>query len=557
MHASIQALTGTRAFRPDTTENRSHSQRGLRRGVVGLAVGFLLLLNSALVFDLINDYHGSLGAAARTTMNVARTMEQHAARAFATTDQTLSGVADVLKATSAAIDPRPSIIDEFLERRYTMPPHVLAIVILDAQGKVAHASDLMARTPMSLADRDYFVRARDAADSGIQVGVPVVSRISNRPVIPVARRIPTTDGSFAGVLVAYLDLNHFQRFYQDLDAGFSGTIALLRTDGTLLITGPYGVAAPGTSLAEHAVFRKHLQRASNATVEGASGFGGQEWIASYRAVGDLPLVVVAGVDRQAVLSGWHDGLSLRVVLGVVISLVVVFFAVQLVRKIDNLDTTNRRLEEESGRRSEAEEARADALRRLKNTLAQSVEALAHTVEKRDPYTAGHQTRVARLSVLIAREMGLPDERVDNIRLGALMHDIGKVGIPAELLTKPGRLSKEEFELIKTHSRIGHDIVRNIDFDPAVARIVAEHHERFDGTGYPNGLKGEHIALEARIVAVADVVEAITSHRPYRPALGLETAVNEIRKHRGSALDPAVVDACLRTLERDPAVIGSV
>ena len=553
MHAAIQALTDTFVYRPDAASDRAGSQRGLRRGVVGLAVGFLLLLNSALVFDLINDYHTSLGGAARSTMNMARTMEQHAARAFATTEQTLNGISDLLKATgSAATDPRATHVDEFLERRYTMPPHVLAISVLDADGMVAHASDITVRTPASLADRDYFTMARDSTSMGIHVGVPVLSRLSNRPVIPVARRIPTVDDSFAGALVAYLDLGHFQRFYQDLDAGFAGTIALLRTDGTLLITGPYGVAAPGTSLAGHAVFRKHLQRSSSATVEGASGFGRQEWIASYRAVGDLPLVVVAGVDREVVLGGWHDGLSLRVVMGVVISLVVAFFAVQLVRKIDHLDATNRRLEEESGRRTEAEAARADALDRLKTTLAQSVEALAHTVEKRDPYTAGHQTRVAQLSEVIAQQLGLPKDRVDSIRLGALMHDIGKVGIPAELLTKPGKLSKEEFELIKTHSKIGHDIVRNIDFDPAVARIVAEHHERFDGTGYPKGLKGEAIALEARIVAVADVVEAITSHRPYRPALGLETALAEIRKHRGAALDPVVVDACLEALEKTPA-----
>ncbi len=553
MHAAIQTLTGAFTARSGAGADRARSRRGLRRGVVGLAVGFLLLLNGAIAFELLNDHHSSLDGAARSTMNMARTMEQHAARAFATTDQTLNGVADILKATGDATDPRAVHIDEFLERRYTMPPHVLAIAVLNAEGMVAHASDITVRTPANLADRDYFVRARDTATEGIHVGVPASSRLGGRPVIPVARRLTNPGGGFAGVLVAYLDLTHFQRFYQDLGAGFAGTIALLRSDGTLLVTGPYGVAPPGTSLAGHAVFSRHLPKSSHATVEGRSGFGGQDWIASYRAVGDLPLVVVAGIDRAAVLAAWHDGLNLRVGLGVVVSLVVMFFAVQLVRKIDNLDATNRRLEEESGRRSEAEAARADALQRLKTTLAQSVEALAHTVEKRDPYTAGHQTRVARLSEVIARQLGLPEERVGNIRLGALMHDIGKVGIPAELLTKPGKLSKEEFELIKTHSKIGYDIIRNIDFDPAVARIAAEHHERFDGTGYPKGLKGEEIALEARIVAVADVVEAITSHRPYRPALGLETALAEIRRHRGGALDPVVVDACLAALEKDPTV----
>lgn len=203
----------------------------------------------------------------------------------------------------------------------------------------------------------------------------------------------------------------------------------------------------------------------------------------------------------------------------------------------------------------AERERADALRRLKRTLDQSVGALAQMIDKRDPYTAGHQARVARIAETIARDLGLSEDEVENIRLGALMHDIGKIAIPSEILTKPGKLIAQEMALVRTHPVMGGDIVGNIDFDPAILRIVTQHHERLDGSGYPSGLKGDEISFEARIVAVADVLEAITSHRPYRPALGLDRAIQELRHQRGTTLDAAVVDACLAMLERDAAVPG--
>lgn len=199
-------------------------------------------------------------------------------------------------------------------------------------------------------------------------------------------------------------------------------------------------------------------------------------------------------------------------------------------------------------RLSAEHERAVALDRLRRTLDQSVGALAQMIDKRDPYTAGHQARVAQIAETIAHDLGLSDDEVENIRLGALMHDIGKIAVPSEILTKPGKLIKQEMALVRTHPAMGGEIVCHIDFDPAIMRIVTQHHERLDGSGYPNGLKGDEIAFEARIVAVADVLEAITSHRPYRPALGLERAIEELRLQRGITLDATVVDACLEMLE---------
>jgi putative nucleotidyltransferase with HDIG domain len=173
-----------------------------------------------------------------------------------------------------------------------------------------------------------------------------------------------------------------------------------------------------------------------------------------------------------------------------------------------------------------------------------VQALATTVEVRDPYTAGHQRRVAKLAVAIATEMRLPPERIEGLQLAAVLHDIGKIHVPAEILASPRKLTAAEFEIIKTHPTVGYDILKDIDFTNPVARIVLQHHERLDGSGYPAGLKQEQILLEARILCVADVVEAMASHRPYRPGLGVPTALHEISEHKGQMYDSDVVSACV-------------
>lgn len=178
-------------------------------------------------------------------------------------------------------------------------------------------------------------------------------------------------------------------------------------------------------------------------------------------------------------------------------------------------------------------------------LEKSVAALAATVESRDPYTAGHQSRVTRLAEAIAREMGLDADTCTGIRLAALVHDIGKVHVPIEFLITPNTLSEAEIAVIRTHPEVGYRILKDIPFPWPVAEIVRQHHERWDGSGYPQGLKGTGIAQGARILAVADAVEAIHSYRPYRPAKGLDAALVELGSQRGTQFDPEVVDACLR------------
>ncbi len=192
----------------------------------------------------------------------------------------------------------------------------------------------------------------------------------------------------------------------------------------------------------------------------------------------------------------------------------------------------------------AEEGLKESFNRLRLALSGTVQSLTYVVESRDPYTAGHQRRVCNLACAIASGMGLPNNQIEGIRMAALIHDLGKVAVPAEILSKPTKLKESEFAIIRDHPKAGYDILKDIDFPWPLARIVLEHHEKMDGTGYPNGLIGENILLESKILAVADVIEAMASHRPYRPALGIDTALMEIEKNKGTHYDGTVVDACL-------------
>jgi PAS domain S-box-containing protein len=189
--------------------------------------------------------------------------------------------------------------------------------------------------------------------------------------------------------------------------------------------------------------------------------------------------------------------------------------------------------------------RKENVERMRKSLGATVQAIAVTVETRDPYTAGHQNRVADLARSIATEMNLSADQIDGIRMAAAIHDLGKISVPAEILSKPTKLTNIEFSLIKTHAQSGYNILKDIDFPWPIARIVLEHHERMDGSGYPHGLTGDNLLLESRILSVADVVESMASHRPYRPALGIEVALEEIEKNKGIFYDNTVADACLR------------
>ena len=187
---------------------------------------------------------------------------------------------------------------------------------------------------------------------------------------------------------------------------------------------------------------------------------------------------------------------------------------------------------------------------MENLLEQTVAALSSAVEKRDPYTAGHQERVKQLSCAIGKELGLTEKEICGLRMAAVIHDIGKLFVPAEMLTKPGILTDAELNLIKIHPQVGFDILKGIEFPWPIAEIVFQHHEKVNGSGYPRGLLGKEILFEAKIIAVADVIEAMSTQRPYRPTLGMAKALQEIQDHKGTLFDASVVDACVKIIHRE-------
>jgi len=196
-----------------------------------------------------------------------------------------------------------------------------------------------------------------------------------------------------------------------------------------------------------------------------------------------------------------------------------------------------------------------SIEKIRKALGATVQAIAMAVEARDPYTAGHQRRVADLARAVATDMGLSADKIEGIRTAAIIHDLGKISIPAEILSKPAKLSPVEFKIIKTHPYSGYEILKEIEFPWPVARMILEHHERMDGSGYPGGLKGAETLLESRILQVADVVESMASHRPYRPTLGIEAALDEIWKNQGKLYDLEVVDACIRLFRKKGYRLG--
>ena len=286
----------------------------------------------------------------------------------------------------------------------------------------------------------------------------------------------------------------------------------------------------------------------------------------------LPIVILSGladeeIALQAVREGAQDYLVKGDISGDLLWRVMCYALERM-----SIDEELRRVRDESEirvRERTSELAAAnDALKKMVKKVTKAgeevrkglqgiIHVISMTIETRDPYTAGHQRGVAELAVAIAQRLGLSQKRIEGLRLAATVHDLGKISIPAEILAKPSRLTEVEISMIRIHPRSAFEILRQVDFPWPIAQTVLQHHERINGTGYPQGLYGPNILLEAKILGVADVVDAMCSHRPYRPALGIDKALAEISKNRGILYDPAVVDACLQYFQEKQSSLPMV
>ena len=221
---------------------------------------------------------------------------------------------------------------------------------------------------------------------------------------------------------------------------------------------------------------------------------------------------------------------------------------EILDRTNELQTANRQLNSEINERKAVENRLKNSLNSLEKTIEGTISTISLIVEMRDPYTGGHQRHVAQLSQAIAREMDFSEEQLKGIYYAGLIHDIGKLAVPIEILVKPGRISKIEYMMIRTHPQAGWEILKEIEFPWPIAEIALQHHERLDGSGYPNGLSGDDILMESRIVAVADVIESMMFHRPYRESLGLDVALEEISRNRGRLYDAQAVDTCIKLFQ---------
>lgn len=340
---------------------------------------------------------------------------------------------------------------------------------------------------------------------------------------------------------------------RDLEHSFD---IIRRRLGTIIDTRNFAIALrardePAVSF----VYCKDEKDGSNPPASGRT-------LTTYVIEHDRPLLVTENEIRRMMRAGQIDmaaeparvwlGVPLRTKDGVIGALVVKSYdhpAAYSRRDLEVLEFVSEQVA------AAIERKRVDAqmqqtIERLKKTTTGIIFTIAKILELRDPYTAGHQQRVARLACAIGRKMGMEEEEVDGIFMAALIHDIGKIYVPAEILNRPAKLNETEMDLVKTHPNIGYDIVKDIDFSQPIDRIVVQHHERIDGSGYPNGIQGDEIILPARILAVADVVEAMASHRPYRPAHSLEETLGEIDRCRDRLYDGRVVDACMKVFRAD-------
>jgi putative nucleotidyltransferase with HDIG domain len=498
-----------------------------------------------------------------------------------TTRQLLVALAELPDLRSGDATRCTALLSDLLPR-YT---RYLNLGLIDARGYVL-CSAIPHDDPVYAGDRAYFLRAIETRD--FSIGDYQIGRITGAPSLNFGYPVHDDAGQVRGVVFAAVDYRWLSEVEAETQSRLpqGSTITKIDADGIILIQYPNPAEWAGYPFPDASVAKTVRSEREGVTVgSGADGIPRVYAFAPLQsALHGVEVFLIIGVPEEAAFGPTRRHVALNLLgVGFASALAVAAawiggdrFVLRHVRALVNaservaagdlsartglphgdteheqlglaFDRMAESLQQREEERDRAEEALSASVRTLQQTLKGAVSALAATAKYRDPYTAGHQERVTALACAIAEDMGLPDARIDGLRVAGHLHDLGKIALPAEVLTKPSRLTQNETLLVRTHVRAGYEILKTIDFPWPVAEIVLQHHERMDGSGYPQGLADDAILLEARILAVADVVEAMASHRPYRPALGIEKALDEISVNKGILFDAAVVDTCLKLI----------
>jgi len=400
--------------------------------------------------------------------------------------------------------------------------------LVDAQGFTIASTEPVFR-PLQVGDLPHIALHRTTSQADLHIGKPTRGRTTGTVSIPLTRRLNNPDGSFAGVVFAGVNPDYFSSFYEGLELGPSHGVSLIGLDGIIRARYFNQNREIGQSVAGSQLFRL-LPSQPVGSYASPGVVSSQARLISYRKLPLYPLIVTVGVTEEHALAEVEQrkiryysiaGLFVVLLLGAAYSLTLL-----LQRNNRLLQQTNLTLLE------------------LKNSSAQTIQTLASITEKHDPYAAGHQRKTTELAVAIGKQLSLSAERIGLLSTAAALHDVGKIAIPGEILSKPALLSPIEHDLVKLHVSEGVEILRSSGLPKTVITAVLQHHERLDGSGYPLGLCETQISLEAKILAVADSMEAMLSHRPYRVAMTVESALNELISLRDSHYDPAVVEACI-------------
>lgn len=485
---------------------------------------FLSCITGYIAFDRVQVERSEARAdVQRENAILCRAFEQDVSRSLASIDTMLQFLKSHYERDYRITDDIQSMLKVLRQR-----PIFQIVGLVDAQGFVIASSESVFRS-LQVGDLPHVAIHQTSNQLDLHIGKPTRGRTTSTVSIPLTRRLNNSDGSFAGVVFAGVNPDYFSSFYEGLELGPSHGVSLIGMDGIIRARYFNQSREVGQSVAGSQLFRL-LPQQPVGSYASPGIVSSQERLISYRKLPLYPLIVTVGVTEEHALAQVEQrkiryygiaGLFITLLFGSAYSL-------------SRLLQRNQRLLQQTNR----------TLLELKNSSAQAIQTLAAITEKHDPYAAGHSRKTAELAAALGRQMGLATEKIDLLRTAAALHDVGKIAIPGEILSKPALLSPIEHDLVKLHVSEGVEILRAAGLPKALVTAVLEHHERLDGSGYPLGLKDAQISLEAKFLAVADSMEAMLSHRPYRVAMTVESALNELIALKGSHYDPAIVDACV-------------